>query len=83
MVLRSCFEGVNADGMAQLKREIEEGERPADLPATALTILHDPDTETSLSIVFFESKDDYRKGDAFLDSMPRGDTPGQHTSVKK
>lgn len=77
------FEGVDSDRMAQLAREIEEGEKPADLPATEMTVLHDPDTDTALAIVFFDSEDDYRKGDAVLSAMPTGDTPGKRTSVTK
>lgn len=77
------FEGVNAERIAQLARDIEEGERPAELPATEMTLLHDPDTDTALAIVFFDNEDDYRQGDATLGAMPTGDTPGQRTSVTK
>lgn len=77
------FEGVNAERVAQLARDIEEGERPAELPATEMTLLHDPDTDTALAIVFFDNEDDYRQGDAFLGAMPTDDTPGRRTSVTK
>lgn len=77
------FEGVNAERIAQLARDIEEGERPAELPATELTLLHDPDTDSALAIVFFDNEDDYRQGDAVLSAMPTGDTPGRRTSVTK
>lgn len=77
------FEGVNAERIAQLARDIEEGERPAELPATEMTLLHDPDTDTALAIVFFENEDDYQRGDAVLGAMPTGDTPGRRTSVTK
>lgn len=46
-------------------------------------MLHDPDAEKSLVIVFFETEDDYQRGDAALNAMPTGDTPGQRTSVAK
>jgi hypothetical protein len=46
-------------------------------------VLHDPEGERSLAILFFETEDDYRKGDATLDAMPAGDTPGGRTSVTK
>ena len=46
-------------------------------------MLHDPDAEKSLAIVFFDNEDDYRQGDATLNAMPTGDTPGQRTSVTK
>lgn len=77
------FSGVNAERIAQLARDIEQNERPADLPATEMTLLHDPDTDTALAIVFFRNEDDYRQGDAVLSAMPTGDTPGQRTSVTK
>ena len=77
------FEGVNADRIAELARDIEQGERPAELPATEMMLLHDPGTDTALAIVFFENEDDYSRGDAVLSSMPTGDTPGRRTSVAK
>jgi hypothetical protein len=77
------FSGVNRDRIAELKREIEEGERPADLPATEIMILHDPEAETSLAILLFDTEDDYRRGDATLNAMDTGDTPGSRTSVTK
>lgn len=77
------FEGVNADRMAQMSREMQEGGRPDGLPATEVIVLHDPDAETSLAIVFFDNEDDYREGDATLNAMPAGDTPGRRASVTK
>jgi hypothetical protein len=46
-------------------------------------ILHDPATESALAILFFDSEDDYAKGDAIMNAMPTGDTPGNRTSVTK
>jgi hypothetical protein len=43
------FEAVNADRMAEMSREMQEGERPEGLPATEVIVLHDPDTEKSLA----------------------------------
>ena len=77
------FAGVSEDRIAQMKREIEGGERPAELPATEVLVLHNPDEEKSVAIVFFDNEDDYKKGDEFLGSMPSSDTPGQRTSVQK
>ena len=37
-------------------------------------MLHDPEAESSLVIIFFESEDDYRRGDAALNAMPADDT---------
>ena len=77
------FEGVGSDRIAQMKQEIESGERPAELPATEMMVLHNPDEQKSVAIVFFDNDDDYKKGDEFLSSMPAGDTPGRRTSVQK
>jgi hypothetical protein len=77
------FEGVSKDRMDEMNREIEQGERPADIPASEIVVLHDPDTDKSLVVLFFENEDDYRRGDETLNAMPAGDTPGQRTSVTK
>ena len=77
------FEGVSKDRIEQLKREISEGEPPEGLPATEIVMLHDADAEKSLVILFFDTEDDYRRGDETLSAMPTDDTPGQRTSVTK
>jgi hypothetical protein len=77
------FEGVSQDRMEQLSRELSEGERPDEVPATEFILLHDPDAERSLAIVFFENEDDYRRGHEALDAMPAGETPGQRVDVQK
>jgi hypothetical protein len=77
------FEGVSRERMDQIKSEIESGERPENVPATEFLLLHDPDSDESLAILFFDSEDDYATGDATLNAMPRDDTPGTRTSVRK
>jgi hypothetical protein len=77
------FDGVDSDRIAQMQREMEGSERPDNVPATEIIILHDPDADKSLAIVFFDNEDDYRQGDEALSAMPAGDTPGQRTSVTK
>ena len=77
------FEGVSADRMAEMDREMESGEPPEGFPSAELVALHDPEAEKSLVIVIFENEDDYRKGDEILDAMPAGDTPGRRTSVAR
>jgi hypothetical protein len=77
------FDGVDSDRIAQMQREMEGNERPDNVPATEIIILHDPGTDKSLAIVFFDNEDDYRQGDEALSAMPAGDTPGQRTSVTK
>ena len=46
-------------------------------------MLHDPDSESALVILFFENEDDYRRGDEYLNAMPAADTPGRRASVQK
>jgi hypothetical protein len=77
------FEGVSQDRIAELKREIESGDRPDNLPATEIIVLHDAEGGKALAIVFFDNEADYRQGDETLDAMPAGDTPGRRTSVTK
>jgi hypothetical protein len=76
------FDGVDADRISQLREQVD-GEPPEGLPAKGIQILHDPDAEQALAIVFFDNEDDYRKGDEILSSMPASDTPGNRTSVSK
>jgi hypothetical protein len=77
------FEGVTKERIEEMKREMAEGERPEGLPASELIVLHDPESEKSVAIVFFETEDDYKQGDEALNAMPAGDTPGRRTSVTK
>jgi hypothetical protein len=77
------FEGVSAERVEALKREMSDEERPEDVPATEIVMLHDADGEKSLVILFFETEDDYQRGDAALNAMPAEDTPGRRTSATK
>jgi hypothetical protein len=77
------FDGVDSERIAQMRQEMEQGDRPDDIPATEVIVLHDPETQKSLAIVFFENDEDYARGDAALNAMPAADTPGQRTSVAK
>jgi hypothetical protein len=77
------FEGVDRNRIDQLKQQIESDERPVDIPASEIILLYDADAEASLVIVFFETEDDYARGDATLSAMDPGDTPGRRTSVTK
>jgi hypothetical protein len=77
------FDGVSSDRMAEMQREMEGSERPEGVPATEIIVLHDPEAEKSLVILFFETDDDYKRGDEALNAMPASDTPGQRTSVTK
>jgi hypothetical protein len=77
------FQGVSKDRMDQMERDMRDGEQPEGIDATELIVLHDPDAETSVAILFFDDEDAYRRGDEVLNAMPAGDTPGQRTSVQR
>lgn len=77
------FDGVTKDRMEDMRREMEGGERPEGLPATEIVVLHDAAAERSMVVLFFDSEDDYRKGDEILNAMPAADTPGQRSSVAR
>jgi hypothetical protein len=77
------FEGVTRDRLDEMNRSMESSEPPEGLNASELIVLHDPSSDSSVAIVFFENEDDYRTGDQILDSMPADDTPGTRTGVTK
>jgi hypothetical protein len=77
------FEGVSKDRMEEMDREMQDAEPPEGLPATEIVVLHDPDAEKSLVILFFANEADYRRGDEVLNAMPADDTPGRRTSVAR
>jgi hypothetical protein len=77
------FDGISTDRMAQMKAELEGSERPENIPAKEIVVLHDPDNDQALVVVFFDSEDDYRQGDEALNAMPAEDVPGRRTSVTK
>jgi hypothetical protein len=77
------FDGVSGERMAEMQREMEGSDRPDEVPAKEIIVLHDPDAGKSLVLLFFDTDEDYRRGDEALDAMPAGDTPGQRTSVSK
>jgi hypothetical protein len=77
------FEGVSKQRMEEMDREMQGGQPPEGFPPAEIVVLHDPEAETSLAIVLFETEEDYQRGDEILNAMPAGDTPGQRTAVKK
>ena len=77
------FDGVSSDRMAEMQREMEGSERPDNVPAKEFIVLHDPEAEKSVVILFFDTDEDYRRGDEALSAMPAADTPGKRTSVSK
>lgn len=77
------FEDVDNDHLAQQAAEIASGDRPDDLPATEILVLHDRDASRAMVVLFFDSEDDYARGHAVLDAMDTSDTPGRRASVAK
>jgi hypothetical protein len=77
------FDGVGTDRVAEMQRDMQAEEQPEGLNASEMIMLHDPDAERSLVILFFENEDDYRQGDEILNAMPAGDTPGRRSGVAK
>jgi hypothetical protein len=77
------FDGVSSDRVAQMQRDMQDEEQPEGLNATEIVVLHDPDAERSLVILFLGNEDDYRAGDEILNAMPAGDTPGRRSDVAK
>jgi hypothetical protein len=77
------FEGVSPERIGELRSQIEEGEQPEGLPASEIVVLYDAAAEKSLVVIYFDSEEDYAQGDATLNAMPGGDTPGSRTSVTK
>jgi hypothetical protein len=78
-----AFEGVGKERMEQMRQEMSTEQPPDDISATEFIALHDPESEQSLVILFFETEDDYRRGDEALNAMPAEDTPGRRVSVAK
>ena len=66
------FDGVSKQRIEQMKEEMSGDGPPDEIPATEMVLLHDPDAEQSMAIMFFETEDDYRRADAALNAMPAG-----------
>ncbi len=77
------FDGVSSERMAEMQREMQDSERPDTVPAKEIVVLHDPEAEKSVVILFFDTEDDYQRGDEALSAMPADETPGKRTSVAK
>ena len=61
------FDGVSTERMDEMKQEMEAGGRPDEIPASEIVVLHDPDAQRSVVILFFDSEDDYARGDEALE----------------
>jgi hypothetical protein len=77
------FDGVTRDRVREMQSEMEGPQPPEGVPAKEIIVLHDGDAEKSLVIIFFDSEEDYQRGDEMLSAMPADDTPGKRTAVAK
>jgi hypothetical protein len=77
------FEGVSKDRIKEMNQEMREGGPPEGMSPTEVVVLHDAEAEKSLVILFFETEDDYKRGDEMLSAMPADETPGRRSSVTK
>ena len=77
------FDGVSRDRIQEMQSEMQDAQPPEGVPAKEIILLHDPDAEKAVVLLFFDSEDDYRQGDEVLSAMPASDTPGQRSSVSR
>lgn len=81
------WEGADAETLKrsadEIRAEAESGP-PEGLPAKGLWLLHDLEGGRAMAITLFETEEDYRQGDATLNSMsPPGDGMGKRVAVDK
>lgn len=81
------WENASAEALDQAAagiREDAESGPPEGLPAKKLLLLQDREGGRSMAITLYETEDDYRRGDATLNSMsPPGDGMGERVGVDK
>jgi hypothetical protein len=78
----ATFEGVEQSGVDELVRQIREGDPPEGLPATEVIILFDGASKLQ-AITFFDSEEDYRRGDEVLSGLNPAVREGKRTSLEK
>lgn len=77
------FDGVSEDRINQQVELMKERGRPEELPATEIVVLHDAEAQEARVILFFDSEEDYRRGDEVLNAMSADETPGRRTGVAR
>ena len=77
------FDEVSNDQIEEIRREISQGGPPEGMSPTEILVLHDSEAGKALVLVFFDTEDDYRRGDEILSAMPADQTPGRRASVAK
>lgn len=81
------WEGADAETLKRsadgIRADAESGP-PEGVPAKGLLLLQDLEGGRAMAIALFETEEDYRQGDATLDSMsPPGDGMGRRVAVDK
>lgn len=81
------WENASAEALEAVAAGIREDAQsgpPEGVPAKRLLLLQDKEGGRSIAITLFESEEDYRQGDATLNSMsPPGDGMGERVGVEK
>jgi hypothetical protein len=77
------FDGVTTQRVEEMQRDLSGQEQPEGVRATEIILLHEPDADRALVILFFENEDDYASGDEVLSAMPADETPGRRSAVTK
>jgi hypothetical protein len=78
----ASFENVPPQALEEITKEIRDGERPENLPATEVIVLADREGGKMQAITFFDSEDDYRQGDETLRAMNPPGTMGSATIAR-
>lgn len=81
------WQGAEADAVretaAQISSDADQGP-PEGVPAKGFLLLHDADGGNVMGITFFETEEDYRRGDQAMNEIdPPGAGFGQRVSVDK
>jgi hypothetical protein len=77
------FDAVDRDRMQEMVGRMNDGDKPEGMPPAEIVVMHDPQAEKSMVVLFLDSEDDYNRADEILQAMPTDDTPGQRSSVTK
>jgi hypothetical protein len=81
------WEGGDAEAIRKSAEDMKaraDAGPPEGVPSNGFTLLIDPENGQSLAIGFFDTEEDYRKGDETLNSMsPDSSGTGSRVSVEK
>ena len=76
------FSGVTPEHADKIASDINSGDGPPPgVPAKAVKMIYDANSQTSVVVVFFDSEEDMKAGGEALSAMDNSDTPGTRESV--